>query len=359
MSLAILLRRRGVVVDLVDLDPEWRALGAGLTINYKSLDAFRVVGVMDEMVEAGHIHDGLRMHDEKGNIISDVPAQRLGADFGLGAMGGILRPTLHHILSRRTVRDGTRVRLGVTIDSIRQDADGVDTVTSDGEEGRYDLVIGADGLMSKVRSLVMPDAPKPTFTGQGCWRAVFKRPPEVMTNWVYSGPGFKAGFNPISEEEMYLFILETVPPGTWRDPADWPKMMEERMAAFGGLIHEFAHDLDERHMINYRPLESVLVDPPWHVGRVQLIGDAVHATTPHVGYGAGLAVEDAVVLDDELSKGGDLDDVLTRFSDRRWERCKMVVQGSGELGQLEQNHRPITESNEVWGRIFAEIAKPI
>lgn len=359
MSVAICLRRRGVEVDLVDLDPTWRAVGAGLTLNAYSLRAFEKVGVLGEMLAEGHIHEGMRTHTAEGVVTMDMPGREVGADFSNSAIGGILRPALHRILSERTVEMGTRVRLGVTINSLEQDADGVNTVTSDGETNRYDLVVGADGLMSKVRGLIMPAAAKPAFTGQGCWRAVFKRPPEVVTNWMYQGPGLKAGFNPISQDEMYMFILESVPPNTWRDPADWPRMLQERMSRFGGMVHELGQSLVDSNLINYRPLEGLLVPPPWHVGRVQLIGDAVHATTPHVGYGAGLAVEDAVVLDDELAKGGDLEAALTRFVERRWERCKAVVQGSAELGQLEQDHAEMGAFMGVFARIQNALAAPL
>lgn len=66
-----------------------------------------------------------------------------------------------------------------------------------------------------------------------------------------------------------------------------------------------------------------------------LIGDAVHATTPHLASGAGIGIEDAIVLAEELSASDDLDAALAAFGQRRWERCRMVVENSGRLGEIE------------------------
>jgi 2-polyprenyl-6-methoxyphenol hydroxylase-like FAD-dependent oxidoreductase len=360
MSLAILLAKRGVQVELLDLDPEWRAVGAGLTLNGRSLDAFRRVGVIDEMLKVAHIHEGVKgFNPVTGELVNDMGGREVGAAFTPMSVGGILRPELHRILAEATVASGAKVRLGVTVDAITQDSGGVDVVASDGVTGRYDMVVGADGLQSKLRGLIMPDAPKPTFTGQGCWRAVFDRPDEIESNWIFQGPGYKAGLNPISQDKMYMFMLETVAPNTWREPTQWVELLRERMLAFGGKIHELGLTLDESNSINYRPLESMIVPPPWNVGRVQLIGDAVHPTTPHVGYGAGLAVEDAVVLDEELASGEALDVVLPRFADRRYPRCKMVVEGSAKLGQLEQARAPDAEVTKVFMGLMQGIGAPI
>jgi len=84
-------------------------------------------------------------------------------------------------------------------------------------------------------------------------------------------------------------------------------------------------------------METILIPPPWYRGRVLLIGDAAHTTTPHHAQGAAMAVEDAVVLSELLQIGGDLEDVLEQFMERRWPRCKLVVEASVQVGEWEQN----------------------
>ena len=82
-------------------------------------------------------------------------------------------------------------------------------------------------------------------------------------------------------------------------------------------------------------MEVVFVNEPWYRGRVLLIGDAAHATTPHLGQGAGMAIEDAIVLSEELTAGGDLEQQLQRFMARRFERCKYISENSIMAGERE------------------------
>jgi 2-polyprenyl-6-methoxyphenol hydroxylase-like FAD-dependent oxidoreductase len=124
------------------------------------------------------------------------------------------------ILAEATRAAGAEVRLGCTFTSIEQDADGVDVTFTDGQRRRYDLVIGADGLYSKVREALFPDAPKPRYSGQAVWRAVLPRPPEVQTITMWMGPRVKPGVNPVSKDEMYLFVTEHRPSNDPRRPGE-------------------------------------------------------------------------------------------------------------------------------------------
>ncbi len=113
----------------------------------------------------------------------------------------------------------------------------------------------------------------------------------------------RAGLNPVSDEEMYLFLLQSVPDNRRMEEAQWPQLLAAELAEFGGILGRLRESLGPDSRINYRPLENLLLARPWHQGRVLLIGDAAHATTPHLAYGAGLAVEDGLVLG-ELAQPG-------------------------------------------------------
>lgn len=357
MALAICLRDLGVTVDLIDIDPEWRAVGAGLTLNGASLRALKLLGVLDQVVAQGHVHGGRRTHHADGAIIRDIPAYRPETD-DLESMGGILRPALHAILSRRVLDLGSNVRLGLTVDAIRQEGDHAVATLSGGSEKRFDLIVGADGILSKVRRLVFPDAAAPAFTGQGCWRAIFPRPPEVGTNWLFVDPNRKVGFNPVSNDEMYMFMLESAPGNPWREPEDWPQTLASKMREYGGLVRQLADQISEQTSTNYRPLETLLLPPPWHRGRVVLLGDAAHATTPHAGYGAGLAIEDGIVLSDELGRHADTTAALDAYVARRYGRCRAVLDGSAQLGRLEMAGAPAAEQVAASTQLFAITRAP-
>jgi 2-polyprenyl-6-methoxyphenol hydroxylase-like FAD-dependent oxidoreductase len=247
-----------------------------------------------------------------------------------------MRPALARILADATRAAGTNVRLGVTFETICQDADGVDVLLSDASRGRYDLVVGADGLFSSVRRLIMPEAPQPTYVGQGVWRAVLPRPAEVTRTHMYLGPTTKVGFNPVSRAEIYVFVTEQRTQNVRVADTDLVEPLRGLLAEFSApLVAAVRDQLSAGSSIVYRPLESLLVPAPWSRGRVVLIGDTVHATTPHLAAGAGMGIEDAVVLAEELAACTSVGESLARFQQRRFERCRMVVENSRRLCEIE------------------------
>jgi 2-polyprenyl-6-methoxyphenol hydroxylase-like FAD-dependent oxidoreductase len=355
MSVAVSLRKIGVAVDLVEIDPEWKVYGAGITLTAPSLRAFENLGIAERIAAEGNVTHSLKVCDANGLVLSVMPMPGLTGP-GTPGNGGIMRPVLHAILSDAVKAEGVTVRLGVTLKTVA--TDGSATLT-DGSHGKYDLVIGADGLHSKVRALVFPDAPKPKMTGQGCWRVVVPRPREVDTGQMFLGKDLKAGITPVSRDEMYLFYLQHVP--------DNPRMPDHRMhdilagqlAPFGGLVGDIRRSLGRHSNINYRPLEAILTPLPWYRGRVLLIGDAAHGTTPHLASGAGLAVEDGLVLTELLGTGLPLDHVLDRFMTRRYPRAALVVNNSLRIGELEMNHGSVEEQTKLMAAAMAAIVAPM
>jgi 2-polyprenyl-6-methoxyphenol hydroxylase-like FAD-dependent oxidoreductase len=249
-----------------------------------------------------------------------------------------MRPVLHEILSARTRAAGANVRLGVTLKSFSETAAGVQVETTDGQRASYDLVVGADGAFSKMRELVFPSAPQPQYTGQYCWRLLAERPAEVTGVNFYVAGHVTAGVMPISQQQMYMFLLEAAPQKYRIDEATQWQRLRDLMAPFGGVLGQVREGLSANASIIGRPLEAVLLSRPWSRGRVLLIGDAVHATTPHLASGAGISIEDALVLSEELQRPGDMVAALQRYEERRWERCRLVVENSVRIGQLEQTH---------------------
>jgi 2-polyprenyl-6-methoxyphenol hydroxylase-like FAD-dependent oxidoreductase len=97
---------------------------------------------------------------------------------------------------------------------------------------------------------------------------------------------------------------------------------------------------------------------PWYKDRCVLIGDAAHATTPHLASGAAIGVEDAIVLAEELGVNQGIDAALARFMTRRFERCRLVVENSARLGELEMAAAPVEQQTALSWESSVALAQP-
>ncbi|MGV2104519.1 FAD-dependent oxidoreductase [Agrobacterium vitis] len=335
MTAALQLSREGFEVDLVEIDAGWRSYGAGISLHGSTLRVLRQLGLLDRFMEEGYASDGVHLRGPDDAVLFTLPTPRVAGDDIPGG-GGIMRPALAKILSEAVRASTTKVRLGVTFTEIVQSENGAQVSFSDGSSDRFDLVIGADGLFSAVRSKTFPHAPKPRFIGQSVWRAVLPRPEELETITMWMGPKLKVGLNGVNKTQAYLFLTEDRPTNDFVAPELFVDTLRGLMERFSSpIIQGIAKQLSAEHQIIYRPLEQMLLPRPWFQGRVVLIGDAVHATTPHLAAGACIGIEDAMVLAEELVKGSDVDGALAAFEARRWERCRMVVENSGRLADIE------------------------
>jgi 2-polyprenyl-6-methoxyphenol hydroxylase-like FAD-dependent oxidoreductase len=359
MSAAIQLAKQGVPVDLVEIDAGWRSYGAGISLGGATLRAFRTLGVLDEFLREGSAHDGAELLLPDGRKIGSLPTPRLaGPDVPGG--GGIMRPVLAGILAAATRAAGVNVRLGQTFSEIRPQADGVEVTFTDGTTGRYDLVVGADGLYSKVRETFFPHAPKPRYTGQGVWRAVLERPASVQGMQMWMGQRHKPGINPVSKTHLYLFLTEDRAVNEHIPAERQVQMLRDLLAPFPDpALQQMREQIGPNSQVIYRPLESMLMQRPWFDGRIVLIGDTVHATTPHLASGACIGIEDGIVLAEELLAGGEVQQALERFQARRWERCRMVVENSGRLGEIEIQGGDKEEHARIMRDSMMALAQPI
>ena len=359
MSAAIQLRKIGATVDLVEIDPGWRSYGAGITLGAATLRAFVELGMLDEFLKHGNVAEGGEFFTASGHKIADMSVPRLARP-DVPPVGAIMRPMLAEILAKATRASGTHVKLGASFTDIADGPDGAKVTLTDGSSSTYDLVVGADGLNSKLRKLLFPDAPAPRYTGQCVWRAVLSRPPEVQALQMWIGDKVKVGINPVSKTEMYMFVTEDRPVFAPVDPKEFAPRMKALLAQFSSpLVKEIAASLGPDSRIVFRPMEGLLLPRPWSKGHYVLIGDAVHATTPHLGAGACIGIEDAIVLAQEIGRRDDLASALTAFEDRRFERCRMVVENSLRLGEIEVTNGDHGEHAGIMRNSALALAEPI
>lgn len=347
MASAITLSRIGIKIDLIDINPNWGALGAGLTITGPTLRALKQLGVYDEVTEQAYVGDGIQVCDPAGNPLRILPTPMLD-DADTAGSGGIMRPTMHSIMHKYVKDAGIQMRLGLTADAFEQDENGVTVTFSDGSQGYYDFVLGSDGVLSKTRQLLFPDAPKAEYTGQSCWRLFLKRPASIERRTYFLGGPVKVGFTPVSKDHMYMFLLERCPQ-RWQEPEDNYKNLKQLLEGYDGILAEIRESLSEADNpnINFRPLECFDLPGPWYVGKVLLIGDSAHPTTPQLASGAGMGIEDALVLAEIFEKQANVDLAFAEFMQRREQRCRLVTQSSMEIGRLEQQRAPVEQQTAV------------
>lgn len=359
MTAALQLSRQGFDVDLVEIDAGWRSYGAGISLHGSTLRVIKQLGLIDQFMQEGFASDGLELRGPNDAVVASIPTPRVaGPDIPGG--GAIMRPALAKILSQAVLNSATHVRLGLTFTDISQDETGVTVTFNDGSVSRYDLVIGADGLYSAVRAKVFPDAPKPRFIGQSVWRAVLPRPEGIDTVTMWMGPKLKVGLNRVTADQVYLFLTEDRASNDFVAPETFVEHLRGLLERFPSpTIQKIASELSSEHQIVYRPLEQMLLPRPWHRGRIALIGDAVHATTPHLAAGACIGIEDAMVLAEELAKGMELSAALSAFEDRRWDRCRMVVENSGRLADIEIHGGSREEHASIMQQSMKSLAQAI
>ncbi|MFG1955463.1 FAD-dependent monooxygenase [Micromonospora sp. NPDC048830] len=323
LAAATALARRGVTVDLVEIRDNFDVPGVGLGQPVNALRALRDIGVVDEVLAAGFKFDRLRFCDRDGRVILDY-AYRFSDDT-LPLVAALPREALHAILIRAARAAGCRLILDTSVTDIRDRAESVEVTLSNGHQQGYDLVAGFDGIRSRTREWMFGSKYEPAHSGYSAWRVVVARPDDVRSMDFYQGLGSKTGFMPLTSEAMYLFHICPEPEGAWYEKEELLPLLRERLQQYGGIVGDVRDTLTEQHDIIYSPLQPLLVEEPWFKGRVVLGGDAAHVFPPHMTQGAGMALEDAVVLAEEVtSPGSDVRGALGRYFSRRYERCAFV-----------------------------------
>jgi 2-polyprenyl-6-methoxyphenol hydroxylase-like FAD-dependent oxidoreductase len=226
---------------------------------------------------------------------------------------------------------------------------------SDGSHERFDVVVGADGIHSQTRGTIFPDAPRPAFTGQAVWRYNLPRPADLDSLHVYNGP-VGAGLVPISDTLMYIYLTTPEPGNPHYERVGLAATMRSNVpTALRGLAGKIVDD----NAVVYRPLETLLLHGAWHEGRVVLLGDAVHAATPHLGQGAGMAIEDAIVMAEEIGRHATPESAFAAYRERRFERCRYIVEESLAICRGQLGLGPPVDNAKATAAMFEVTARPI
>jgi 2-polyprenyl-6-methoxyphenol hydroxylase-like FAD-dependent oxidoreductase len=316
LALARALHERGIKSEIVERMSEWEASGAGLYLPANAVRALDALGIGAELATRAHPIERQRILDHRGRLLADIDVGRFWE--GVGRCVAIPRAALHAALREATAE--VAVRLGTSVTGL-DDGEAPQVTFSDGSTGAYDLVVGADGVHSTIRSVV-PGGPPASYVGQASWRFVVDGFPHI-TDWTAMlGRGRTFLTVALGQGSVYCYAdVNTSDPAGARD-SDW----RESFLDFADPVPRL---LDHAADAYFATIEEV-VPPAWTARRVALVGDAAHASSPNMAQGAAMAVEDALVLAEMLIADQPVDKALTGYRERREARVAWVQ---------EQTHR--------------------
>jgi 2-polyprenyl-6-methoxyphenol hydroxylase-like FAD-dependent oxidoreductase len=355
------LARDGIDVEMIEVEPVPTFRGIGIALLPPALRCMQQLGLADACIRRGMPQYTFKTCTAAGDIINESPLRGL-LEAPYPPAVGIARSAFGEILREWALRAGVRARYETTVTRLTNRAASVEVELSDGDTRTYDLVVGADGVHSATRTTIFPGASAPLYLGQCIWRVLVPaRPEEVNGQMLFLGETTRAGFNPITHDTMYIYLVHHAEhPHRWPTAEACYTAMMENLDEYGGLMNEMSRLVTPHSPTHYGPLSTSFVDRPWHRGRVILIGDAAHTTPPHLASGAGIAIEDAIVLARSLSQQPDVPAAFDAFMSERFERCRMVIENSRTLARWDLDPTvPGSKVAELSGRTFEALGSPI
>src|SRR5262249_39963094 len=280
LSAAIALREIGHEVVVLERAPRIDPVGAGITLFANAMRALARLGVGEAVAASGAAAMRSAILTSAGRELAQVPADLLEGTVAI-----------HRTDLQAVLRDAAgEVRLGGDGTAVEQDAGTVTVRAQSGAEERGDLVVGADGLGSVVRRAIVDASPR--YAGYTAWRGVSPveiEPGRLSESW---GAGERFGLVDIGGGRTYWFATKNGPEREPDEPGGRRAEIRRRFSSWHAPIGDVAEAADEGDILRddvyyLEPLQR------WSSGRIVLLGDAAHATTPGIGQGAAQAIEDA------------------------------------------------------------------
>jgi len=337
LTTAIALQKIGIKAQVFEAAPDIKPLGAGLLLAANAVKAYQHLGIAEKMVERGRLLPTFVIFDQTGRSITQADAGAISQKYGLHNFA-IHRAALHEALL--TELDAEQIITGKRAMGFEKNEDNITIHFQDGATIATDYLIVADGIHSSVRRQLLPDS-TPRYAGYTCWRAVVDagdlKLSAASETWGTDG---RFGIVPLTDNRIYWFACINA---AANDATMRQYTVEDLQRHFGHYHAPIAQilaqtrdeDLIWNDIIDLKPLKN------FAFGNMVLIGDAAHATTPNMGQGACQAIEDAVILADEMAKNSNPALAFRAFEQRRLKRTHYIVNNSRALGRVAQLNNPV------------------
>lgn len=336
LATAIALLQRGIDVEVFEQASELREFGAGIQISPNGNRVLDALGVFEGLraLSCNAQAKEIRLWNTGQSWTLFDLGEQATRKYGYPYMT-VFRPDLLRLLGEQVRRlKPDAITVGARCVGVRQDDTGVELELADGRTVRGDVLVGADGVHSKIRAALFGHDDT-VFTGMVAWRTLipmealperFRR--SVAANWV--GPGGHVVHYPVQGGKILNWV-GTLEGSTWGG-APWsaPATPEECIAAFAGWHDDLQQMLRQAPSVTRWALCGRPFLDTWTRGRATLLGDACHPTLPFLAQGAVHTLEDAVVLARCLEASGDAAQALVRYDATRRPRTYRMVQGAAD-----------------------------
>lgn len=334
LTTAIALQKKGIKVKIFEQAEQLNEVGAGIWVAPNGLKVFEKLGIAHEIIEAGKTLEKIHITETNGKLISMVDGEKVKAKHGFSTVA-IHRATLQKILTSYLPKES--ILLNKKCISYKQNEKYVAVVFSDGSSQKADFLINADGINSKIRNQIHP-LQNLRYSGQTCWRFVsdFKLPNTEENNMyeIWSNKkGLRVGYSKINDKQVYVYVTNHEKTGGIDNVREIKAKLLELCFEFPEIVSELIQSVESEKIIrndlfDFKPIKN------WTDGRIALIGDAAHATTPNLGQGACQAIEDAWVIAEELSSNNDVISCLKKFELKRIKKATYITNTSYQFAQI-------------------------
>ncbi len=335
VTAAIALKRAGLDVIVFERAEELQEVGSGLPLWTNALRALHKIGLSDELEKLGVQVTSLSVSTWSGDTMADARNDKYLKRLGTITIV-VHRAELLALLLKTLGED--RVQLGTTCVGFTQDASGVCARFADGQEVQGDVLIGADGIHSVIRTQ-LSGLIKPGNVGYTCWRGLAHITRTGLETWAW-GKGCQFGIIPMSQARVYWFVQKYAPEGEKDKPGGRKNEVLELFHDWHDPIPAVIEATVETDILRNDIYELKHLRQ-WSHGRVTLLGDAAHAMTPNLGQGACQAIEDAVELGECLKDKTDIIAALKLYEKRRVTRANRIALVAHLIGQVVQWENPI------------------
>ena len=335
VTTAIALRRAGIEARVYERAPEPREVGAGIALWGNAVRALRSINAAEPVERAGERCIIAEILTSQGRVLKRTPVEALDRIAG-APMLLVHRAELLAALLSSLPPDA--VRFGAECVGVRQTPESVTARFRDDSTDTADLLVGADGINSVVRTgLFGPQRHR--YSGYTCWRGIAEIPESLVPPGYVGeiwGLGARFGITRIGRGRVYWWATANTAEGG-RD-TDTHATLADRFHRWAPPVPAVIDATPRGHAIRNDIIDRA-PSRPWGRGRLVLVGDAAHPTSPNLGQGGCMAIEDGVLLPRALTRTRGVPEALRAFEHERFARCAMITNRSWTFGRWGQTER--------------------